>query len=85
MSRNQSSVAIDQWVTLEAADANEEEGPTSDGEDAAAVASTRMAILLVDFQNEFAKKGGKLHELVSEVMEVTDMLRNVIALVDIAR
>ena len=37
-------------------------------------ASNRTAILLLDFQNEFAKKGGKLHNQVSAVMDETGML-----------
>ena len=45
----------------------------------------RTAILLLDFQNEFAKKGGKLHHEVAEMMETTDMLRNVPKLVNLAR
>jgi len=45
----------------------------------------QTAIILLDFQNEFAKKGGKLHESVSMVMEETDMLQKVPEIVDVAR
>eukprot|EP00591_Stephanopyxis_turris_P017468 CAMPEP_0195539558 /NCGR_PEP_ID=MMETSP0794_2-20130614/50116_1 /TAXON_ID=515487 /ORGANISM="Stephanopyxis turris, Strain CCMP 815" /LENGTH=234 /DNA_ID=CAMNT_0040673595 /DNA_START=526 /DNA_END=1230 /DNA_ORIENTATION=+ len=43
------------------------------------------AILLVDFQNEFAKPGGKLHHHVSGVMEKTDMIAKVTRVVKAAR
>eukprot|EP00957_Ditylum_brightwellii_P159333 12128183-Ditylum_brightwellii.AAC.1 len=45
----------------------------------------QMAILLLDFQNKFAKKGGKLHHDVAVTMEKTCMLQNVPKLVDLAR
>jgi len=45
----------------------------------------RTAILLLDVQNEFAKKGGKLYHDVSETMEETGILQNVPRLVEFAR
>lgn len=45
----------------------------------------RTAILLLDVQNEFAKKGGKLYNEVSETMEATGILQNVPRLVEFAR
>mmetsp|Transcript_44129 Transcript_44129/g.50005 ORF Transcript_44129/g.50005 Transcript_44129/m.50005 type:complete len:222 (+) Transcript_44129:127-792(+) len=45
----------------------------------------KYAILLLDFQNEFAKPGGKLHKKVSFVMERTGMLDKVRQVVDAAR
>mmetsp|Transcript_20028 Transcript_20028/g.28367 ORF Transcript_20028/g.28367 Transcript_20028/m.28367 type:complete len:163 (-) Transcript_20028:1434-1922(-) len=45
----------------------------------------RTAILLLDFQNEFVKKGGKLHNDVADTMERTGILRNAPKLVDFAR
>ena len=47
--------------------------------------SHRTAILLLDFQNEFAKKGGKLHASVSETMDATGILQVVPQLVERAR
>ena len=47
--------------------------------------SSRSAILLLDFQNEFLKKGGKLHNDVADVLEKTHVLQNVIKLVESAR
>ena len=34
----------------------------------------KTAVLYIELQNEFATKGGKLHESVREVMEKTNML-----------
>jgi hypothetical protein len=45
----------------------------------------RTAILLLDFQNEFVKKGGKLHDDVAATMEITGLLRNAPKLVEFAR
>jgi len=47
--------------------------------------SSRTAILLLDFQNEFMKKGGKLHNDVAETMAITGVLENVPKLVEYAR
>jgi nicotinamidase-related amidase len=43
------------------------------------------ALLLVEYQNEFASKNGKLHEGVKKVMESTNMLQNTVNLVEYAR
>lgn len=43
------------------------------------------ALLLLDFQNEFAKEGGKLHADVSEVMKRTGMLKKVPQVLEEAR
>lgn len=45
----------------------------------------KTAILLLDFQNEFAKPGGKLHDGVASVMEHTGMLNKVPHVVRAAR
>ena len=45
----------------------------------------RTAILLLDFQNEFVKKGGKLYDDVADTMEKTGVLQNVPKLVEFAR
>ena len=56
------------------------------GTDSAAVAQkNRIAILLLDFQNEFVKKGGKLHDDVAETMESIGVMENVPRLVNLAR
>ena len=47
--------------------------------------SNRTAILLLDFQNEFVKKGGKLHADVSDTIDATGMIPNVTKLVELAR
>ena len=47
--------------------------------------NNRAAILLVDFQNEFMKEGGKLHDLVAETMNKTGVLQNVPNLVEFGR
>mgnify|MGYP002179372651 CR=1 FL=1 len=44
------------------------------GETSLRANNSRTAILLLDFQNEFAKPGGKLHDGVAIVMEYTGML-----------
>src|SRR5690349_22854787 len=46
---------------------------------------TRTAIVLIEYQNEFASEGGVLHKAVAPVMEKTGMLANTVALVDAAR
>jgi nicotinamidase-related amidase len=43
------------------------------------------AIVLIEYQNEFASDGGVLHNAVAPVMEKTGMLANTVALVDAAR
>lgn len=43
------------------------------------------AILLIEYQNEFASKGGVLHDAVAGVMAETSMLANTVALVSAAR
>jgi nicotinamidase-related amidase len=46
---------------------------------------TTSAILLIEYQNEFAAKGGVLHGAVEGVMAETNMLANTVALVTAAR
>jgi nicotinamidase-related amidase len=43
------------------------------------------AMVLIEYQNEFATEGGALHTAVAPVMEKTGMLANTIAVVDTAR
>ena len=43
------------------------------------------AVVLIEFQNDFTTKGGKLHDAVKPVMESTGMLENTVATVDEAR
>ena len=45
----------------------------------------QTAILLLDFQNEFCKKGGKLHNDVAETMLKTGILENTPKLINLAR
>ena len=55
------------------------------GVDEAVDSEGRTAILLLDFQNEFVKPGGKLHSDVADTMEIIEVLENVSKLVDLAR
>jgi len=43
------------------------------------------AILLIEFQNDFASEGGIFHDAVKDVMEKTNMLANTVKLVEQAR
>jgi nicotinamidase-related amidase len=43
------------------------------------------AICFIEYQNEFATEGGKLHDSVKDVMEKTNMLENSKKLADAAR
>jgi nicotinamidase-related amidase len=45
----------------------------------------RTAVVLVEYQNDFASEGGALHDAVRDVMESTGMLENTRRLVDAAR
>jgi len=50
-----------------------------------AAKNNRTAILLLDFQNEFVKKGGLLHDDVAGVMEKTRTLENAAYFLEFAR
>lgn len=43
------------------------------------------AIVLIEYQNEFAAQGGVLHDAVAPVMQKTNMLANTVKLVEAAR
>ena len=45
----------------------------------------RTAVVLIEYQNDFASEGGALHDAVRDVMESTGMLENTRRLVDAAR
>jgi nicotinamidase-related amidase len=45
----------------------------------------RSAIVLIEYQNEFTSGGGVLHGAVADVMQLTGMLANTVAVVDAAR
>ncbi|NVB43381.1 cysteine hydrolase [Pseudenhygromyxa sp. WMMC2535] len=45
----------------------------------------QTAIVLIEYQNEFASKGGVLHDAVADVMAKTDMLANTARVVEAAR
>ena len=47
--------------------------------------STTVAVVLIDFQNEFAKQGGRLYHDVSGIMEENNVLENVQQVVAAAR
>lgn len=53
--------------------------------DALAIDPARTALVLIEYQNEFATAGGVLHDAVAEVMDKTDMLANTVNLVQAAR
>ncbi|GIL76417.1 hypothetical protein Vretimale_5955 [Volvox reticuliferus] len=46
---------------------------------------TKTAIVCIEFQNEFATPGGKLHDAVKSVMESTGMLEKTVKLTEEAR
>jgi nicotinamidase-related amidase len=45
----------------------------------------RTAVVLIEYQNDFASEGGALHGAVQDVMDSTGMLRNTRGLVEAAR
>lgn len=49
------------------------------------VITTSTALVMIEFQNEFAHVNGKLHEGVEDVMELTNMLENVKRLTEVVR
>jgi nicotinamidase-related amidase len=53
--------------------------------DALTLDPTKTALVLIEFQNEFAAEGGVLHDAVKAVMEKNGMLANTASLVDRAR
>lgn len=50
-----------------------------------ATATISVAVVLIDFQNECAKQGGRLYDDVSEIMHNNNMLVNVQRVVAAAR
>ena len=46
---------------------------------------SRTAVVLIEYQNDFASEGGALHDAVEHVMESTRMLANTRRLADAAR
>jgi nicotinamidase-related amidase len=50
-----------------------------------AIDPSTTALVLIEYQNEFASPGGVLHQAVAPVMEATKMLANTVKLVDAAR
>ena len=46
---------------------------------------TTTAVVLIEYQNDFATEGGGLHDAVRPVMEKTDMLANTARIVEAAR
>jgi len=53
--------------------------------DGRSINNSRSALLLVEFQNEFASSGGKLHDKVQSMMRSTDMLKKTVSIVKTAR
>ena len=47
--------------------------------------NTAVAVLVIDFQNEFVRTDGKLHGDVVEMLKLTGMLRKVPRVVHVAR
>ena len=62
-----------------------EEEEAQRGETSPKANRTKTAILLLDFQNEFAKPGGKLHDGAASMIESTGMLNKVPHVVRAAR
>lgn len=53
--------------------------------DTPAIDPTRTAVVLIEYQNDFATEGGTLHGAVKDVMESTGMMKNTAEVVDAAR
>jgi nicotinamidase-related amidase len=53
--------------------------------DTPAIDPTRTAVVLIEYQNDFATQGGTLHGAVKDVMESTGMMKNTAEVVDAAR
>jgi len=49
------------------------------------IAPEKTALVLIEFQNEFATEGGKLHDVVKDCMKANDMLAKTAKLVEGAR
>ena len=47
--------------------------------------ASKTAILCIEFQNEFATEGGKLHDSVKSVMGTTNMMDNSVDVCEVAR
>lgn len=45
----------------------------------------KTAIILIEYQNDFTSLGGTLHDAVKDVMDDTNMLKNTVELVQLAR
>merc|ERR1719389_590677 len=54
----------------------------SDAKGGQELSPTKVAVVAIEFQNEFTSEGGKLHPAVSGVMASTDMLRKTAALAE---
>ena len=52
---------------------------------AAGPSKIKNAIIIIDFQNEFVRQKGKLHQDVKEMMVQTGMLQKVPHVVNVAR
>ena len=50
-----------------------------------AKSSSEIAVLFIEFQNEFTTPGGKMHDAVKGTMASTNMLKNSVAVADAAR
>src|SRR6478609_9564276 len=53
--------------------------------DTPAIDPKRTAVVLIEYQNDFATEGGTLHGAVKDVMDSTGMMKNTAAVVDAAR
>merc|ERR1712183_999453 len=59
--------------------------PAAEAKGGAKLQPSKTAALFIEYQNEFATEGGKLHDAVKEVMDKTDMLENSNKLLNYAR
>merc|ERR1739848_226121 len=57
----------------------------SDAKGGCEISPSKLALLAIEYQNEFTTEGGKLHGAVKPVMEETDMLKKSASIMNAAR
>jgi nicotinamidase-related amidase len=72
-------------ASLAAAGAHDGVRPRTDQEASVQIDPTTTAVVLIEYQNDFATEGGGLHDAVRPVMEKTGMLANTALIVEAAR
>jgi len=78
-------IAASESTVIEMQPVGRDETGTIEDTSARAKEKNRAAVLLLDFQNEFVKKGGQLYDDVAPVMEKVGMLENAATFLEFAR